>query len=341
MPKANGTPPIVDTLLASDEPAIVWKTRVHLLGESPTSKANQTLAKAVQSSARVKKLLQNRQKSGQISCAKGVYAKWQGAHWILATLSDLGYPPGDKGLVGARDQVLDQWLQPFFYKEFEAKTKAEAYQGEGVVLMEGRYRRCASQQGYAIYYLLKLGLEHERIHDLAERLYHWRWPDNGWNCDKDPRATKSTFIHTLHCMRGLHSYGTHYRDQKALRAAREAAEIFLTRRLFKRVTNGKLIRDEFVKLHYPLYWHYDVLFGLKALGELGLLGDKRCQDALDLLEQKRLKDGGFPAESRYYKVSQNIGLGHDFVDWGGTGKTRMNPWVTVDALAVLRQAGRI
>jgi len=340
MAEAGATPAIVDRLLASDEPSIVWKTRVHVLGESPTSQTNQALAKAVQRSPRVRKLLQHREKSGQIACAKGAYAKWQGAHWILATLSDLGYPPGDRALFGARDQLLDEWLDLSFYTEFEAKTKAEAYKGRGVVRMQGRYRRCASQQGYAIYYLLKLGLEHQRIHDLVERLMHWRWPDGGWNCDKEPSAKKSTFIHTLHCMRGLQLYGTRYRDKKALNAARQAAEIFLTRQLFKRVSNGKLMREEFTLLHYPLYWHYDILFGLKALGELGLLGDQRCQAALDLLEQKRLKDGGFPAERRYYKVSQSIALGNDFVDWGGTSKTRMNPWVTVDALSVLRQAGR-
>jgi hypothetical protein len=86
--------------------------------------------------------------------------------------------------------------------------------------MHGRHRRCASQQGYAVYYLLKLGLEHERVHDLVERLLHWRWPDGGWNCDKDPK------------------------------------------------------------------------------------------------------------------------LGADFVDWGGTSSKRMNPWVTLDALSVLKQAGR-
>jgi hypothetical protein len=31
----------------------------------------------------------------------------------------------------------------------------------------------------------------------------------------------------------------------------------------------------------------------------------------------------------------------DSVDWGGTGKKRTNEWVTVDALTVLRAAGRL
>jgi len=335
--------PIIDVLLRAEEPALRFKTRVGVLGEDPKSKSIRALEDEIKRSARVKALLAHRDKRGRIVCKKGVYAKWQGAHWILATLSDIGYPTGDKSLFAARDEVLDVWLDPAFYREFTANTKADAYKQHhgGVPVMQGRHRRCASQQGYAIYYLLKLGLEHPRIHQLVERLYHWRWPDGGWNCDKDPSAHKSTFIHTLHCMRALHLYGTHYRDKQALAVAKKAAEIFLTRQLYKRLSNGKVIKSEFTRLHYPLYWHYHVLFGLKVLGEMGLLADKRCQSALDLLESKRLPDGGFPAESRYYKVSQSVALGNDYVDWGGTGKARMNPWVTVDALAVLRQAGRL
>jgi hypothetical protein len=59
-----------------------------------------------------------------------------------------------------------------------------------------------------------------------------------------------------------------------------------------------------------------------------------------LLEGKRLADGGWPAERRYYKTSNAIALGNDNVDWGGTSKLRMNPWVTADALLVLTAAGR-
>jgi hypothetical protein len=34
-------------------------------------------------------------------------------------------------------------------------------------------------------------------------------------------------------------------------------------------------------------------------------------------------------------------LGNDYVDWGGTSKVTMNPWVTADALYVLKAAGYI
>jgi len=62
-----------------------------------------------------------------------------------------------------------------------------------------------------------------------------------------------------------------------------------------------------------------------GLAETGHLDDPRCRPALDLLEQKRLPDGGWPAEGRYYSVSEDIKLNADYVNWGGISKRKMNP----------------
>jgi hypothetical protein len=332
---------VLDVLLKSPEPSVRWKVRVGVLNEDPDAPDMRALREDVRNSARVKTLLAHRDTDGRLVSGRSVYDKWQGGHWILANLADLGYPEGDNTLMPVREQILDCWLDRHFYVEFEATKKADAYKKTGVPVMQGRHRRCASQQGYTLYFLLKLGLESDRIHDLVERLLHWQWPDGGWNCDKEPSASKSTFIHTIHSMRGLHLYGSRFRNRKALTAAREASEIFLSRRLYKRKSNGAVMKKEFIKLHYPLYWHYDFLFGLKVMAEVGHIRDPRCEDALDLLESRQLPSGGWPAESRYYSVSKDIKLHADYVDWGGTSASRLNPWVTADALTVLRSAGRL
>ena len=130
--------------------------------------------------------------------------------------------------------------------------------------------------------------------------------------------------------------------RRRIEVVNRAAEVFLRRRLFKRASDGRVIRSEFVALHYPLYWHYDYLGGLRAMAQVGLARDPRCADALDLLEERRLPGGGWPAEKRYYKVSPKAMVSNaDYVAWGGTGPKRMNEWVTVDALTVLRSAGRL
>jgi hypothetical protein len=333
---------IVNALLKSTEPSIRWKTRVHVLGEDRASKVIRALREEIRASARVRALLSRSDQLGRPGTARKVYYKWQGVHWVLASLADLGYPEGDERLHPIRDRLMELWLGPGYFREFEARTKADSYRQRGVPVMQGRYRRCASQQGNALYSLITLGIADERADALVERLLHWQWPDGGWNCDRDPAADTSSFMETLLPMLGLAAYVRTNRHVAAGKAVRRASEVFLERRLFKRISNGKVIHPEFVSLHYPLYWHYDYLGGLKAMTQIGRIRDERCTDALDLLEQRRLSDGGWPAEKRYYKVDPRaMQANTDYVDWGGTSVKRMNEWVTVDALAVLRAAGRL
>jgi hypothetical protein len=331
------TTAIVNALLKSAEPSIRWKTRVHVLGDDPSSKALRALQEEIRRSPRVQALLSRRKQLGRPGMARQVYYKWHGLHWVLASLADLGYPEGDDGLNPLRDRVLELWLGPSFFEEFEARSKEASYGKQGVPLMRGRYRRCGSQHGSALYSLITLGIADERAASLAERLLHWQWPDGGWNCDRHPEADTSSFMETVLPMLGLAAYARSNKDGAAAKAAKKASEVFLRRKLFKRVSDGKVIHKEFVALHYPLYWHYDFLHGLKAMVQIGRIRDGRCGDALELLEKKRLPNGGWPAEKRYYTVSpKSMVANSDYVDWGGTAAKRMNEWVTVDALAVLR-----
>jgi hypothetical protein len=197
-------------------------------------------------------------------------------------------------------------------------------------VLDGRCRAHASQQGNALRSLIALGIADERCDALAEMLLAWQWPDGGWNCDRRPEATTSSFHESLLPMRGLWAYG----NEAGREAARRAAKGFLKRRLIYRAGTGAPIHRDFLRLHFPRYWHYDVLGGLVAMAELGLIGDPRCQDALDLLASMRLPDG-WPAQATYVR-----GPTRDSIDWGGTSTRRANPWVTADARAVLQAAGR-
>ena len=334
---------VIDKLLQSDEPSIRWKTMTRVLGEAPDSRKVKDLQQEIRRSPRATALIAGRDR--KTIREKHVYAKWRGAHWTLAMLAEIGYPAGDDALVPMRRQVLDWWLSDSFYTEFES-TRAVAKRDGGVPLIQGRYRRCASQQGNALYSITRLGLADTRSDALAERLMHWQWPDGGWNCDRNPTAHVSSFNESLLPMQGLALHAERTKDKAARAAALKASEIFLCRRLFKSKTDGKVISPHWVRPKYPRYWHYDFLGGLVAMAELGTISDPRCADALDLLERKELPTGGWAAEGRFYKVSNstdvNAGFGSiSFVNWGGAGSRRLNEWVTTDALFVLRAAGRI
>ncbi len=178
---------VLNRLLSSEEASVRYKALVGLSGKAPTDEECIALKEQIRSSPRVETLLSERDETGMVPVHP--YKKWYGAHWILAMLAELEYPAGDNSLVSLREQVY-KWL---FSSAHE----------RSIVSIDGRTRRCSSQEGYALYYLLRLGLDDDRVDELARRLIEWQWPDGGWNCDKRPEATHSSFMESLLPMRAL------------------------------------------------------------------------------------------------------------------------------------------
>jgi hypothetical protein len=331
----------IDRLLQSPDLSIRWRMRVRVMGETREEPRVKRLEEGIRRSPRVRALLSHSRAAYRPGTVRSVYYKWQGLHWVLAQLTDLGYPRGDPMLGPLIDRALALWLRPSFLRTYVAATRKEVGRHPGVAILRGRARRCASQQGNALRYLTALGWPDDRCQSLSALLRGWQWPDGGWNCDPDPNADTSSFMETLLPMRGLAAYGSASADSDAQQAARAAARIFLERGLFRRRSDGAVMHPEFLRLHFPLYWHYDVLGGLNGIAEVGRLKDPRCGEALDWLESRELPDGGWPADARYYRVSDSFQSSSEFVGWGSTRRDVANEWVTADALYVLHESGRL
>jgi hypothetical protein len=314
---------IKDKLLSSDEPSVRYKVLVNILGKNKNSKEIKSLRNEIKNSTRVKTMLMKKL-DGKLT--NHPYSKWHGAHWVLSILADIGYPEKDESLIPLREQVYE-WL-------FSEKHLQD------INAIKDRYRIHASMEGNAIYYLLTLGLADDRTDELVKRLLKCQWDDGGWNCDRKEKTAISSFHESITPLRGLIQHAKLAGSKQSQEAAIRCSDIFLKRRLFKKLKDGKVIRPGFIRLHYPCYWHYDFLIGLKVMAEGGFINDKRCSDALDLLESKKLPDGGFPADAKHYKVNDELKSPNSPVDWDGVGKKRMNQFVTMDALYVLKEAGR-
>lgn len=312
-------------LAQTGEPCIRYRVWTGVLGSDPASAEMTALREEIRDSPRAQTLLSEQGPDGTIPLRP--YQKWRGAHWVLTALAETGYPPGDERLLPLREQELE-WL-------FSEKHRLH------IQTISGRVRRCTSQEGNALFSLLALGLADDRADELARRLIAWQWPDGGWNCDDRPEAHHSSFMESLIPLRALalHARLTGSPDSRA--AAGRAAEFFLSHRLFRRSRDGAVIRSAFLRLHYPCYWHYDILYGLRVMAEAGCISDGRCQDALDLLEARRLASGGFPADEKYYRLGDQKDSQSSRVEWGAVGKNRPNEFVSAEAYAVLRAAGRL
>jgi hypothetical protein len=249
------------------------------------------------------------------------YGKWGGAHWRLVSLVELGVPAGEPRCVAAAGTVLD-WLTG---RGHRARIAA----------IDGLVRRCASQEGNALAVCCRLGLAGDaRVALLAESLVEWQWPDGGWNCDRRASGRRSSFHESLPPTWGLHEYWTATGDTAARDAARRTAELFLEHRLFRVSGTGDAIHPSFVVLHHPPFWHYDVLQALHVLAQMGLAGDERASDALELVASRRRTDGRWQAGGRWWRPPGSTGSNVEVVDWG---RGPSEP-ITLNALRVLRAA---
>ncbi|MGH2795702.1 MAG: hypothetical protein ACRDKG_15525, partial [Actinomycetota bacterium] len=246
------------------------------------------------------------------------YKKWWGTHWRLVALADLGVPPGAPGIASGVDRELG-WLTS------TAHTRS-------IPRIDGLVRMCASMEGNAVYSSAKLGFASDpRVATLVESLLEWQWPDGGWNCDKEASGRRSSFHETITPALGLAAYHDAIGNDDALKSAMRSAELLLEHDLFKSTRTGKPVHPSWTMPHYPAYWHYDILQGLRLLAAVEMLDDPRGGDALDLVEGSRQRDGRFSGPAWFSDRMR------DAVDWGRGPENEMLNLLTE---MILRAAGR-
>lgn len=311
-------------LLASRDATVRYLTLRQVIGESPQSRRVRASYQEIPSSPRVRALLAGQRRDGGFGVHP--YRKWTGAFWRLLSLVELAIPPGHPAAVAAAEQVLG-WL-------------ASPQHRRTIRVVDGRVRQHASQEGYALAACCHLGMATDRrARTLASSLLEAQWPDGGWNCDPRPGAAHSSFHETIGPLWGLAEYARATDSRVAAAAAERAAEFLLAHRLFRSHRTGQVIHGEWLKLHYPPYWHYDFLRGLLTVSRCGRATDPRVTEALDLLEAKRGADGRWRADGRrYWRPPGSTGSNVEAVDWGPDGQAEM---LTLNALQVLSTAGRL
>jgi hypothetical protein len=311
-------------LLASKDSSVRYLTLTQVIGESPRSRQVRAAYEGILTGPRVRALLRGQRRDGGFGVHP--YRKWTGAFWRLVSLVELAIPPGNASAVAAADQVL-AWL-----------TNPE--HDRTIRVVDGLVRQHATQEGYALAVCCRLGMARDaRVRRLVDSLLGSQWPDGGWNCDPRPGANHSSFHESIGPLWGLTEYAHATGDQAAGESAERAAELFLGHRLFRSHRTGRVAHEEWLKLHYPPYWHYDILHGLVMLSRCGKATDPRAADALDRIDAKRGQDGCWRADGRrYWRPPGFEGSNVEAVDWGRSGQTEM---LTLNALRVLRTAERL
>jgi hypothetical protein len=205
-------------------------------------------------------------------------AQWAATFYALLLLRDMGLDPSSeqaqKAIGIVREKVTwGPWQNnsPFFEGEVEPCIN-------GRVLALGAYFGAASDR-------------------LVDRLLSEQLEDGGWNCEAPP-SQRSSFNTTICVLEGLLAYEKTNGASPAVTNARiRAHEYLLERRLFRRLTTGKVINRCWLRFSYPPTWHYDVLRGLDYLRSAGVEPDERVAEAIDLVAKKQHQNGKWPLQN--------------------------------------------
>ena len=168
---------------------------------------------------------------------------------------------------------------------------------------------------------------------LVDRLLGEQLTDGGWNCEAERGSVRSSFHTTICVLEGLLEYEKAKGANAAVTNARARAhEYLLERRMFRRLSTGKVIDPSWTRFCFPTTWHYDVLRGLDYLRGAGVECDERVAEAIGLVLKRQHQNGRWPLHKPH---ADPIHLDME----GGQGKP--SRWNTLRALRVLSWWSRV
>lgn len=173
----------------------------------------------------------------------------------------------------------------------------------------------------------------KELHSIVDCILGEIMPDGGFNCRSNRSGAVHSSLHsTISVLEGFFEFqkaGCKYRRTEIDKATKSAEEFILMHRLFKSDRTGKIIHKDFLRFSYPCRWKYDILRALDYFQYAKRKWDDRMSDALEILLQKRNKDGTWNMQAAH------PGKQHVVMEKAGTP----GRWNTLRALRVLRQYG--
>lgn len=270
---------IITWLLDSD-PAIRWQVMkdVQDTEESIYTQERQKLVEE----GWCAKLLRLQDKDGLWSGS--LYnGKWISTTYTLYLLKIFGLSPFNDQALAACDQLFTQGTYNQREISFSRNQKLQDLGVTGLILSMCCY----------------FGYHQELLHTIVEYLVNQQCEEGNWLPNNSEASAAYTFETTLIVLEGLLQYRKRYSTANSLPAnvGAKGQEYLLKHNLY--LDDGKAIKSKWISFSFPPYWFYDVLTVLDYFQRFGKNKDKRIQTGIDLVVEKRNKEGTWNLGSRH------------------------------------------
>src|SRR6266581_4107947 len=297
-------------LLDPKDPSVRHQALIDLLHKAKDGKDVLATCEKIPSYLPVKKIIGTQTSKGIWSPKSTCYCpKWTSAVWPLALLGEMDAPP-DPRISSECERFLDL---------HQTETGAFA---------------CLSKFGYS---------NDPRVRKAVDWLPKDQLEDGGWNCDHPEKKVKhSSFMSTIEPLWAYSEIPRQKWTRKMKQSINDGAEFLLMHHVYKSDNHHwQETYPFFTKLHFPMYYFYDILHALRVLTKLGYGDDDRIRSAVHLLLSKRRPDGAWNLEGDWYREG-------DFFYPSGKGRKapvaveevgKPSKWITLNAYRVLTESG--
>ena len=284
------------TWLLQGDPCVRWQVQRDLLGQIPDS-YNKT-RNLIEQEGWGKELLSKQDAIG--TWGNGFYSpKWISTHYTLLSLKRLGLPQNNSQAIKGCLLYLDR----AFYEEDGGMNISASYDYS---------ETCVT--GMSLNFMAYFNLSDPRVKMLVEHLLEQQMADGGWNCDSYKGATHSSFHTTISVLEGLLSFqmNSTVLAQEITVARLRAHEFLLQHKLYRSHRTGEIVHPRMTRFPFPPRWFYDAVRALDYFQAARAAHDPRFNDAIELLLNKRNKDGTWPSyrgpSGRLFFVLEPAGL---------------------------------
>jgi len=334
----------IDWLLEWSSPSVRYFTLRDLLDRGEDDPQVVASRKAIPTSPVVAKVMAKQNSRGYWEKPRSPYLpKYKSSYWQIMILGYLGMDKTDERVSKACEHVFQfQHVEGGFscFSPEQAMEEYESLRKKGrklpplsewisATVYEHQYT-CLT--GNVVSALIRMGYEDDvRVKKALEWLVKVQNKDGGWLCPYwhvHIKDTHGCFYGTICPLEAFSETPKEELTREMKRAIENGAEFLLMHRLFKADHhNYRVINQSWLKLGFPWFYGYNILRGLDVLTRLGYVEDERLSDAVQLLLQKRQKDGAWILESAPIgRMQANI-----------EAKSKPSKWVTLIALRVLKQ----
>jgi hypothetical protein len=335
---------IIDWLLEEDNPSVRYFTLKYLLDKDENSPQVEEAKSAIPNSKIVAKIFSKQNAKGYWGDKAIPYLpKYKASYWQIMVLGCLGLHRSDK-----RVQKACEYIFTFQQKDggFTGTTEAQAQHDYNYYLKKGKtlskrdvwisarvYEgQMSCLTGNTIAALIRLGYGTDpRVKKALTWLVKVQNRDGGWLCPYWPAHRNDThgcFYGTICPLQAFSKLSRDEITREVKRAVRMGAEFLLMHRLYRADHhNYRIIRKSWLDLSFPWFYRYSILWALDVLTKLGYTKDIRLKDALNIVLEKRQKDGTWILESTPSgRMHASLGV-----------KGRPSKWITLSSLRVLKR----